>query len=305
MATSVSTSTYETVQNWISRQLESRAPVTEAQRELLLHLELTINPRSPPRPEPELDDINWIGLLQEYRAARQRVPGGRSVVNFTEAPVDPLSRGPPNWYSQVTIDEHPEPFPGAAGGLFEDGTQPSFFRKKDAKKYAAKCAVEWLRANGYMPQAGGVKFPKPQQPAPKPLSLPKNAKPASLPQASNPPKTPNNAPKTPAPVSPFDDTQPSAAFEVARLCKDLGWQPPQYRIEPDPSAGGFFSGYPDLGINASLFPDGVGRVNNILSKKAAKEKIAEDLLKPLKQIYNKHQEDIRKFFESPPAATPK
>lgn len=60
----ISTSTYETVQKWIGRQLESNAAVTDAQRDLLLNLEHTINPPPPPRAEPELDGINWIGLLQ-------------------------------------------------------------------------------------------------------------------------------------------------------------------------------------------------------------------------------------------------
>lgn len=59
----------------------------------------------------------------------------------------------------MRIDEHSEPFPGPDGGLFPDGTLPSFARKKDAKKYAAKCAVEWLGVNGYMSRldVNGVK----------------------------------------------------------------------------------------------------------------------------------------------------
>ncbi|KAI1633736.1 hypothetical protein F4809DRAFT_570532 [Biscogniauxia mediterranea] len=306
----ISTSTYETVQKWIGRQLESNAAVTDTQRDLLLNLEHTINPPPPPRAEPELDGINWIGLLQEYRAARLRIPVGVSGINFTESAVNPFSATTSNWLSQVTIDEHPLPFPGPSGGLFEDGTQPSFARKKDARKYAAKCAIEWLRANGYMPQTGGVKFPKVQQPQPaqqstqKPTQRPTSQSSPPREKVATSPKA-NSATKTPTPASPFDDTQPSAVIEVERLCRELGIMAPKYKIEQDPVTGGFFSGYPDFGIHAGMVPVGIGRVENILSKKAAKEKIAEELLAPLQQIYDERRESDRKFMEGPASVKPR
>jgi len=52
-------------------------------------------------------------------------------------------------------------FPGEHGGLLtvdHSGTLgvPSFLKKKDARRYAAKCCVEWLMANGYMPADGNT-----------------------------------------------------------------------------------------------------------------------------------------------------
>ncbi|KAI5926611.1 hypothetical protein F4810DRAFT_707699 [Camillea tinctor] len=288
----VPASTYETVQKWIGRQLESNTAVTEAQRELLVNLEHSINPPPPPRAEPELDSVNWI----EYRAAL-RMPTGGSAVVFTESQVDPHSVGPSNWLAQVTIDEHPSPFPGPSGGLFEDGTQPSFARKKDAKKYAAKCAIEWLRANQYMPQ-DGVKFPKVKQAAPQPVQKStQKSKSQSSPPRNNQPNSPkaNKSPKTPVPVSPFDDTEPSAVVKVTELCGRLGFRM-KYVIDQVSPNSEFFNGYPDFGIYAAQFPDDIGCVKNILGRKAAKEKIAEELLEVLEKIEDERRERDRKFM---------
>ncbi len=90
---------------------------------------------------------------------------------------------------------------------------------------------------------------------------------------------PQKFPSPPAriPASPFDDSQPSAALQVGELCKALGIHPPKYDIN---SVGdGFYRGRADFGIEGDLLPFDVSQlevVDNLLSKKTAKEMIAEE-----------------------------
>ncbi|KAI0845163.1 hypothetical protein F5Y00DRAFT_273231 [Daldinia vernicosa] len=291
---------YITIQNWITRQLEyeathgSPAPVTDTQRKLLEKLQVALPPSTPPQPEPELGDANWVGLLLEYRAARQRVPTNAPGGDFKEQP-GPIVYGVQKWHYQVHIDEHPEPFPGPDGGLFPDGTLPSFARKKDAKKYAAKCAVEWLGVNGYMPRlnVNGVKSPpvqeKPATPQPSPARKKQKVAPSSPqnPEASTPSPPPNKDPESLLPkgiASTFNGDEVSAIFETERLCTQLGYPGfPQFKTIEGKMAG-FYNGLPELGTLALKLPPGIGHVKDIYGRKAVKEKIAEELLEPLRKL---------------------
>ena len=77
------------------------------------------------------------------------------VVLFEDAPA------PDNqWYTFCKFswsrDSISRVFPGPEGGLLPVSFKavpeaPSFARKKDAKRYAAKCCVKWLLAIGHMP----------------------------------------------------------------------------------------------------------------------------------------------------------
>ncbi|KAI1646158.1 uncharacterized protein F4817DRAFT_341409 [Daldinia loculata] len=291
--------TYQTIQSWITRQLEyeathgSPAPLTDTQRKLLEKLQVALPPTTPPQPEPELGDANWVGLLLEYRAARQRVstkfPGG----DFVEKP-GPTVYGVQKWHCEVRIDEHSEPFPGSDGGLFPDGTLPSFARKKDAKKYAAKCAVEWLGVNGYMSRldVNGVKSPpvqKPATPQPSPARKKQKVVPSSPEnhEVSIPSPQPNKDQESFLPkgiASTFNGDEVSAVFEAERLCTRLGYPGfPQYKTTEGKMAG-FYSGLPELGTLASKLPPGIGHVKDIYGKKAVREKIAEELLEPLRGL---------------------
>ncbi|KAF3065342.1 putative rrna-processing protein [Daldinia childiae] len=292
--------TYQTIQSWITRQLEyeathgSPAPLTDTQRKLLEKLQIALPPAIPPQPEPDLGDANWIGLLLEYRAARQRVstkaPGG----DFSEIP-GPVVYGVQKWHYQVRIDEHSEPFPGPDGGLFPDGTMPSFARKKDAKKYAAKCAVEWLGVNRYMSRlnVNGVKSPpvqeQPATPQPSPARKKQKVMPSSPenPEASTSSPQPNEDSESFLPkgiASTFNGDEVSAVFEAERLCTGLGYPSfPQFKVTESKMAG-FYNGLPELGALALKLPPGIGHVKDIYGKKAVREKIAEELLEPLRKL---------------------
>ncbi|KAI1457689.1 hypothetical protein F4805DRAFT_170295 [Annulohypoxylon moriforme] len=319
----VSSKTYQKIQNWIGRQQEYEAnhsepaPLTDAQRKLLEKLEASLPLETPPTPEPELGDPNWIGILLEYRAARQRVPLGVPGGVFMEEQ-GPTIGGELKWYCRVKIDENPEPFPGPNGGLV-NGNQPYFGRKKDAKKYAAKCAVEWLKANGYMyrsetdaaksaqaPQATQPPQASHAPPTPKkqvtPQSTPVKKKPKlSSPSPENPAGTTTKYEPDggqPLPTSPFNSDEVSAVVEVNQLCNRLGMLGHlQYKIT-ESSEAGFYNGYAELGMLSSKFPIGAGRVEKVLGRKAAKEQIAEELLVYLRKLAAEHDEADQRFLAS-------
>ncbi|KAI1464656.1 uncharacterized protein F4812DRAFT_462368 [Daldinia caldariorum] len=293
-------SAYKTIQTWIAQQLEyetmhgSPAPLTDAQRKLLEKLQAVLPPVTPLLPEPELGDANWIGILLEYRAANQRVPSNVPGGDFTEQP-GPVVYGVLKWHCQVRIDEHSEPFPGPDGGLYPDGTMPSFARKKDAKKYAAKCAVEWLGENGYMRRLNVNSVNPPPVPGKPPTPQPSPARkkqkimpsPPENPQDSAPSPQPNEDPESLLPkgiASTFNKDEVSPVFEVERLCTRLGFPGfPRFKVTESKMLG-FFNGFPDLGALSSKLPPGIGHVNDIYGKKAVREKIAEELLEPLKKL---------------------
>ncbi|KAI0179981.1 hypothetical protein GGR52DRAFT_529292 [Hypoxylon sp. FL1284] len=288
----VSADTYRIIQAWIGRQLEYEAahsappPLTDVQRKLLGKLEQTIPPEKPPPPEPDAGETNWIGLLMEDRAARQRGPSTNTGVNFVETP-GPVILGVQKWYCQAQIDECPSPFPNAEGGLLENGTLPCFARKKDAKKYAAKCAFEWLRAKRSAPQAnnnGTASSQVQKQPATPQTSMPERKK-----------------PRLSGPEPEQDKTKSDAVEEVKLLCKRLGFPDmPSYVITQSAEQSGFFSGHADMGMLATALPVGCGRVEGVLGKKLAKQKIAEGLLAPLRNMAEPHDEAYQQFIKKNP-----
>ncbi|KAH8158567.1 hypothetical protein CIB48_g9684 [Xylaria polymorpha] len=255
----VSPTTYDLIGTWIGQQRQAPAPLTDKLRSALLGLEYALKVESVSLSEPEMGDFNWVGHLQEYRAAHPYC--GSREVSFVDSSFDPTGRGPLRWKCQVTLGEAPgEPFPHG------DASQQTFAKKRDAKKYAARCAVEWLRVKGFMPQN--------QQQQQQQIQ----------PKAPNSPSHTKLAPPAPIPASPFDASQPSAAHQVSELCTSLGISSPTYKVEPTNDAG-FFGGYADFGSYGALLPFDISksRVENIMGKKAAKEMIAENLLRLLQE----------------------
>jgi len=91
--------------------------------------------------EPGLEGENWIGKLLEYH---QKNPSDLTPT-FTEFSV--MSANQLRFRCSVIISEHQhrafpreEDYPNGATEA------PTFARKKDAKQWAAKCAVEWLQS---------------------------------------------------------------------------------------------------------------------------------------------------------------
>jgi hypothetical protein len=162
-------------------------------------------------------------------------------------------------------------------------TLPYFSRKKDAKQWAAKCCIDWLMTNSYMPTDGvNVEFPKPPKPAPVPT--PKKRKIATSPTNNTEDGDTNTTIKN-------EGDEPTAK-KVEALCRLMGFNIPQYRISPSsavtPSTGGqnnvngqqqqYFNGQADFGADSIKVPDNLGRVVDILGRKNARERVAEEVL---------------------------
>lgn len=234
-----------------------------------------------------------------YRAAN---PDTKGVLFAEELAGEyaPHQQHQKRWLCHVSISETPSSFPGEAGGLDPTtGTTPSFARKKDAKRYAARCAISWLRAQGRMPAEGEeVRFSRarPIQSQQVKLKSKDSSSSSSTPgsdksittTAAPPTKKQKISSPSPPPAaspSPFDKTSPSSASQVAQLCSRLGIPPPAYRLEPDESGSEFWGGHAEFaGPDAYLFAD-VGRVSGVFGgARFAKERVAEGVLEVLGRI---------------------
>ena len=215
-------------------------------------------------------------------------------------------------------------FPGEHGGLVPIDSSdtpgvPSFQRKKDAKRYAAKCCVEWLMRHDYMPKDGSTATLA--KTIPKPFRIPTlGATPTDLagenggaaitdtitshnhgtPNSSDavaeppldPPATEARAPrgrngqwKDSSPDDESSDDEVPATQRVRELCDRLTINQPQYIISPAKNMGqNFFDGYVNFNADAPHFEEGLGRVRGSYSKKSTKERIAEEVLKALLEI---------------------
>ncbi|KAI0128834.1 hypothetical protein BJ170DRAFT_594661 [Xylariales sp. AK1849] len=278
------------------------APITPAQRKLLLDLHQIIKPLPTPSTEPELDDTNWVGLLHRYRDANP----DDSKVRFTAESIGATTSL--RWICCVWIQESESPFPRPdQGSVKRSGKGPSFLRKQDAKQYAAKRAIEWLRECRFMPDNGEeVKFPKSKLPPPPPSKKqkmgltppsPKTAPASAMPSAAS--SMSASATPTPkrSPVNPFDKSEVSSVLHVAELCQQLGFQAPAYRLTQ--AKQGYWTGYPEFNsLDGHSFPPGTGHVTDILGKNFAKEKIAEELMKELREVEAKRDKTLQEVLGS-------
>ncbi|KAI1267343.1 hypothetical protein F5Y18DRAFT_379922 [Xylariaceae sp. FL1019] len=278
-AATVTPATFDLIQDWITKQQQAPSQVNPTLENALLNLERQIRIQiASEQTTPAVGETNWIGLLQEYRAAHPISGSGLDGISWAEGhemiPGSPVLR----WTCHVKIREHSNPFPGVTHGFNPDGTQPSFAKKKDAKAYAAKCAVEWLRESGLMPKSGGVKFPK----APV--------------QAKSKPPSPN-ANRAPVQNSPFDASDPSATKEVSDLIQELHYPTMTYDVHQ--AEDGFWHGRANFGHSFLLVPfeKELKYVRDAMSKPLAKDQIARDMLPYLRAEKAKRKEQYRKFME--------
>jgi hypothetical protein len=161
----------------------------------------------------------------------------------------PIGRGTPRFITTVAISETSQQFGGNA---------ISFSNKKDAKRYAAKKAIDWLIENQYMPSDGSVKFPK-------------------VPQVSAASSTSR------------ETKSKSFAAQVPELCIKLGFTIPTYKSgQPIPPAP-YYDMYADFGGDPRI-EGKVGEVFNIYGQKNAKEKCAEKVLSFLRHIEKQRKE---------------
>lgn len=168
-----------------------------------------------------------------------------------------IGPAPGRFKCSAVLAESPQPF----------GDDVSFSRKKDAKQYACKKAIDWLIENKFMP-ADGVKFPKAKPAVPVPVAKPKGTAGSPLASAST-----------------------TYAGQIPALCNLLGFTPPTYVITRVSENAALYSGYAHFNGDPRI--DGkVGEVSEVYGQKNAKEMIASELFSFLKDIERQRSQPV-------------
>lgn len=326
MATAV---IYQEVKAWIAQQeaFEAQhnkpAPLTDVQRMALQALRLPIANPSPPTPPPPTNAAavggpNYVGLLMgmacstpspaklkltnhtEYHQKRDQLSGLQWIEEISGS----LPGGVTGRICRVTIVEslahesgHIEYFPAIDYGLNVDGSEPRFPSKKAAKHFAAKCAVEWLVAQGFMP------FPHLHQsisPSPTahsktamlatPGNLKRAAQGANSPTPPPPPKRlimtdPEGLDGTSEPATARPPSPPRATELVNALCHELGISSPKYDLVlTAPNTYGGRALFDDYGDQELLSLADASVVKDIVGKDNTRQAIAAKVLEKLREI---------------------
>ncbi|TGO28041.1 hypothetical protein BPAE_0033g00430 [Botrytis paeoniae] len=190
----------------------------------------------------EMGNTNWVGKLLEYHQANAIIP----PPEYIEHQVSEQRFG-----CSVIIRQKTEPIT----------TLASFSKKKDAKKFISKLAIDWLISQNLMPSTGAVKFPKTPIATPIPDTRERSTSPTPYPSL------------------------------VPGLCIALGFNPPAYRLKLMSEGTSFYEIYADFGSDTRV--DGpVGKLTDIYGQKKAKEACAKEVFKFLKAIERSREADI-------------
>jgi len=217
---------------------------------------------------------NWIGMLMEYRQYHKvGLALAGEGLTFHEATIGPA---PHRFTCTVSIAEAPEPIGGSV----------SFAIKKNAKRFAAKLAIQWLIENKFMPGDGTISFPKPVPPQ-------QVKKVKTSPQLTTPQSTSQDASRT---TTPSQMGQTYAA-EVPTLCHKLGIGIPSYIITQKNPILPIYDVYADFDSDPRI-EGKIGEVENVYGKKNAKEESAKLTVLFLQEIEKKknkmYEEEDRK-----------
>ncbi|EFX00043.1 rRNA-processing protein efg1 [Grosmannia clavigera kw1407] len=157
---------YNQLRAWIEaqeafeRQNGSPAPLTDEQRRAMAVL--VPAPMVLPAGDGAMEaSTDWISRLMHYEQSRPYDAAG-SRAEFIEEPIASRGGGPPYWrcWCRLPREAPSQRFPDA-DTVAADPHAAVFLRKKDAKKFAAQCAVRWLMAHHYMPTAVTGSSPRP------------------------------------------------------------------------------------------------------------------------------------------------
>jgi hypothetical protein len=171
-----------------------------------------------------------------------------------------LGAAPSRFSCTTVLVESSQPF----------GDTVSFTKKKDAKQYASKKAIDWLIENNFMPP-NGVKFPSQTFANPEVTSS----------KVTNTTIVEIKEITTESPVQTPKGT--SFASKIPELCTRLGFTVPKYEITRVSEQAPLYSGYAHFNGDPRI-EGKVGEVKDIFGQKNAKEMIAETLHAFLKDI---------------------
>ncbi|EPE10292.1 rrna-processing protein efg1 [Ophiostoma piceae UAMH 11346] len=161
--------TFATLKAWVAEQDEymqkygQMVPLTDDQ---LRAISVLVARQASPAPasaqdDDDLGDTDWISLLMRYTQTHKYT---HTPPKYDEEQVARSHCNSPLWRYRCQVREAPDqwfpdiPRDGSINGSRSD--VGLYVRKKDARQYAARCAVRWLMANYYMPSDGkSVTFP--------------------------------------------------------------------------------------------------------------------------------------------------
>ncbi|CAD6442984.1 595de35d-e164-4649-8e05-f4ded1339401 [Sclerotinia trifoliorum] len=201
----------------------------------------------------EMGGINWVGKLLEYHQANAINP----TAEYSEIEVSPQ-----RFTCSVIIKQNSEPI----------SSLTSFARKKDAKQFISKLAIDWLISQNLMPSTGAVKFPKAPVAPQTPLAKTYRA-----------PLSPLDS--TSATISPRERSTSPTSYPglIPDLCRALGFNVPTYRIVPMVEGSPVYHGFADFGSDPRILGK-IGEFRDIYGKKKAREVCAREVWYFLKDI---------------------
>lgn len=191
--------------------------------------------------------VSRLTVLLEYRAAH---PTAASVKALEYKEI-----GTSRFKCIATIHEAPHI-------QFGQDITLSFAKKKEAKQWASKKAIDWLIASGFMPPDGSVRWPKPTPLPPSKIIGPK------IPAAAQ------------ATVAKGKNT---FTAQIPPLAHRLGFSPPTYVVDRISDEGAFYNGHAHW-PNDHRLSGKVGLVSNVFGQKNAKELIAQEVFAFLTDI---------------------
>ncbi|KAJ8065585.1 hypothetical protein OCU04_006263 [Sclerotinia nivalis] len=209
----------------------------------------------------EMGGTNWVGKLLEYHQANTINP----AAEYSEIEISPQ-----RFTCSVIIKQNTEPI----------SSLTSFARKKDAKQFISKLAIEWLISQNLMPSTGAVKFPKAPIAPHTPLAKTYRA-----------PVSPLDS--TSATISPRERSTSPTSYPglIPDLCRALGFNVPTYKIVPMAEGSLVYHGFADFGFDPRILGK-IGEFRDIYGKKKAREVCAREVWYFLKDIERQRLEGI-------------
>ncbi|GKT53298.1 rRNA-processing protein [Colletotrichum tofieldiae] len=149
-------------------------------------------------------------------------------------------------------------------------------KKKDTLPARASSSLPPHLSNNSAAETSAHKVtnkPSPPAPASNPLSSPATTSTESTPSANAGALVAQSPSIAPRPQ------EPSATQRVRELCARLKYPVPHYKLTEDTTVAGgdFWNGHADFS-NDLRVPDGLGTVHKVLTRKAAKDRMSEDIL---------------------------
>ncbi|KAJ4420588.1 hypothetical protein N0V82_004256 [Gnomoniopsis sp. IMI 355080] len=302
---------YQEVKAWIAQQeafeaqYHKPAPLTDVQRMALGVLRLptatpSLSPPPPPPPTSAADGgLNYVGILMEYHQKRKQLDG----LHWVEEESGSLPGGVTGRVCRVTIVDsfdgesgHIEHFPAMDYGLNDDGTEPRFTSKKDAKRFAAKCAVEWLVAQGLISSSHF------QTASSAPITLKRTIQ-STHSTTPSPPSKRQSGTSTPGQegasltAASTNLRSPRATELVAAKCQELKLPIPRYNlVEIEPNIYQGRAQLDDYGDVELLSLANASFVESMVGKDATKNAVAAKVLEKLRDIDMARDEQLQSLM---------